>query len=69
MQLPCDHLKAELARLSCVHGRSVGDGEIEATWRSGLLCLAVTFADGMTWEVPFDPEAQDIVQGANATKH
>lgn len=69
MQLPCDHLKAELARLSRIHGRSIDDGEIEATWRSGLLCLAVTFPDGMTWEVPFDPEAQDIVQGANATKH
>lgn len=69
MQLPCDHLKAEIARLCRVHGRSLDDGQMRATWRDGALCLAVSFPDGMAWEVPFDPEAQDLVRAANATKH
>ena len=68
-KLPCDQLKAELSRLSRVHGRSAGDGEMHVTWRGDELCLAVSFPDGMAWEVPFDPEAQAIVQAANSTKH
>ena len=68
-KLPCDDLKAEIARLCRVHNRSLDDGDLRATWRDGLLCLAVSFPDGMAWEVPFDPGTQDIVQGMNATKH
>jgi hypothetical protein len=67
--LPCEQLKAELSRLCRDHRRSLDDGEMEATWRDGMLCIAVTFPDGMAWEVPFDAGAQDIVQGLNATKH
>lgn len=69
MQLPCERMKSEIARLSRVHGRTIDEGEMRATWRDGLLCLAVSFPDGMAWEVPFDPEAQAIIQAANATKH
>lgn len=68
--LPCENLKAELARLSRVHKRSMDEGEIRATWNAdGQLCLAVSFPDGMAWEVPFDSEAQDILRMMNATKH
>ena len=69
MRLPCDQLKAELARLCRVHGRSIDEGEMRATWRDGELCLAVSFPDGMAWEVPFDPEAQVTVQSIHAVKH
>ncbi|GAA3928698.1 hypothetical protein GCM10022229_22960 [Luteimonas lutimaris] len=67
--LPCDQLKAELARLCRAHNRSVFDGDMRVTWRGDELCLAVSFPDGMAWEVPFDAEAQTIIQSANATKH
>ena len=69
MQLPCEQLKAELSRLCRVHKRSMDDGEMSATWRDGLLCLSVVFADGMAWTVPFDPETQDIIEAKDATKH
>lgn len=67
--LPCDQLKAELSRLSRVHGRDPFDADMRVVWRDDVLCLAVSFADGMAWEVPFDPEAQDIVKASQATKH
>lgn len=69
MQLPCEQLKAELARLCRVHNRSIEEGEMRATWRDGELCLAVSFADGMAWEVPFDSGTQDIIEAGNAIKH
>ena len=69
MQLPCEQLKAELSRLSRVHKRSAGDGDMSAVWRDDVLCLVVSFPDGMAWEVPFDPEACDIILAAQATKH
>lgn len=70
MRLPCEQLKAELSRLSRVHKRSAGDGELSVTWNDdGQLCLAVAFPDGMAWEVPFDAEAQDIIRAQDATKH
>ncbi len=31
--------------------------------------LPVSFPDGMAWEVPFDPEAQDIILAGQSTKH
>ena len=68
-KLPCDQLKAELSRLSRAHGRDPFDADMSAIWRDDVLCLVVSFPDGMAWEVPFDPEAQDIVQAANSTKH
>lgn len=69
-KLPCDHLKAEIARLCRVHERGLEDGDMRATWNEdGQLCLAVAFPDGMAWEVPFDTEAQAIIQAADATKH
>lgn len=67
--LPCDQLKAELSRLSRVHGRDLFDADMTAVWRDDLLCLVVRFADGMAWEVPFDPEAQDIILAGQSTKH
>lgn len=68
--LPCEQMKAEFYRLCRVHGRSMDEGELRATWNAdGDLCVAVSFPDGMAWEVPFDAEAQAIVQGMNATKH
>lgn len=69
MQLPCEQMKTEIARLCRVHRRNLDDGEMRATWRDGVLCLAVSFPDGMAWEVPFDPEAQDILRAGSATKH
>lgn len=69
-KLPCEQLKAELSRLCRVHGRSLEEGDMRATWNEdGQLCLAVAFPDGMAWEVPFDAGAQDIVQATDATKH
>lgn len=68
-KLPCEQLKAELSRLSRVHGRDPFDADMSAVWRADVLCLAVSFPDGMAWEVPFDPEAQDIVLARQATKH
>ncbi len=68
--LPSDQLKAELARLSRLHNRHAGDGELTLTRNAaGQLCLRVAFPDGMAWEVPFDPESQDIIQAQDATKH
>ena len=68
--LPCEQMKAELARLCRVHGRSMDEGELRATWNaSGKLCMAVSFPDGMAWEVPFAPEAQAVIDGRCATKH
>jgi len=69
MNLPCELMKAELARLCRVHGRDLDDGELRATWRGTELCLAVSFPDGMAWEVPFDPDAQAIIEAGRAVKH
>lgn len=68
-KLPCDQMKAELVRLCRVHQRNIDDGEMRATWCDGVLCLAVSFPDGMAWEVPFDPEAQAMIEAADATLH
>lgn len=69
LRLPCEALKAELQRLSRVHNRWPSDGEMRMTWRGNDLCLAVSFPDGMAWEVPFDPEAQAMLEAPDATKH
>ena len=69
IRLPCEAMKAELLRLSRVHKRSAGDGEMHVTWRGDELCLAVSFPDGMAWEVPFDPEAQAMLEAPSARKH
>ncbi|MBW8373631.1 hypothetical protein [Stenotrophomonas sp.] len=69
MNLPCEILKAELARLCRVHGRDLDSGEMRPTWRDGELCLAVSFPDGMAWEVPFDPDAQAIIEIGRAVKN
>lgn len=67
--LPTELMRAELSRLARVHNRSMDECDMRVTWRGDELCLAVSFPDGMAWEVPFDPEAQLIVEAANAQKH
>jgi len=69
MNLPCEMMKAELVRLCRVHGRDLDSGEMRTTWRGTELCLAVSFPDGMAWEVPFDPEARRMIEAVQATKH
>lgn len=69
MKLPSEQLKAELSRLSRIHGRDPFDADMSAVWRDGLLCLVVRFADGVAWEIPFDPEAQDMILAGQSTKH
>lgn len=68
-KLPCENLKAELSRLSRVHGRDPYDADMNTEWRDNRLCLVVRFADGMAWVVPFDPEAQDVILARQSTKH
>jgi|GEM_PF-4979929 len=36
---------------------------------NGDVCLALSFPDGMAWEVPLDPDVQAIIQAADGTKH
>lgn len=73
--LPIERMKAELTDKLCAYREATGkgldimDANLTLEIRCGDYCLGVSFPDGPAWLVPFDPEANAIMQGLSAVHH